>query len=485
MMTFLKISQNVAHLLIGLTLAFTLSTCATNPVTGKKEFMLMSKSQEISMGKESDPSIVAMFGLYEDAKLQNFIDQKGMAMVKLSHRPDLPYDFKIVDSPVINAFAVPGGYVYFTRGIMAHFNNEAEFAGVLGHEIGHIAARHSAKQYSKSVIAQVGLVAGALASETFAQYANLASQGVALLFLKFGRDAERQSDKLGAEYSSKLGYDAQEMAGFFNTLDRMRQQSGQQIPNFLSTHPDPADRNEDVAKYASKWKSKLNLSNPEVGRESYLRMIDGLIYGDDPRQGYVENNKFYHPELKFQFRIPSGWATQNSPQQFQMAEPNGKAVMILSLSPQNNPVDAARAFAQQYELEVVQAQQVNVNGMSAVAQIADQLQDGQRAIRLLTYFISYGGTVYSILGATAYQDFNTYSNTFQATMTDFEPLSDPSKLNRQPTRLNIVEVKQTGTLETALRSYNTQNDKLQELALLNGMNLNDQVRQGMLIKTLE
>ena len=154
--------------------------------------MLMSKDQEIAMGQQSDPEIINFFGLYEDPKLQKFIQEKGQQMAAISHREQLPYEFKIVDSPVVNAFAVPGGYVYFTRGIMAHFNNEAEFAGVLGHEIGHITARHSAKQYSNAMLGQIGLIAGSVLSPTFAQYAELAGQGMQLLFLKFGRDAESQ-----------------------------------------------------------------------------------------------------------------------------------------------------------------------------------------------------------------------------------------------------------------------------------------------------
>jgi predicted Zn-dependent protease len=128
------------HLILGVTLVGFLA-CARNPVTGKREISLMSTEQEIAIGKESHPSVVATMGLYDDKKLTGFINEKGKAMAKISHRPDLPYQFYIVDSPVVNAFAVPGGYVYFTRGIMAHFNNEAEFAGVLGHEIGHITAK--------------------------------------------------------------------------------------------------------------------------------------------------------------------------------------------------------------------------------------------------------------------------------------------------------------------------------------------------------
>src|SRR5690606_31238493 len=151
---------------------FIFNTCAKNPVTGKRDFMLLSESQEIAMGEQSDPEIMAFFGLYDDPELQKFIEAKGQEMAAVSHRKNLKYTFKIVDSPVVNAFAVPGGYVYFTRGIMAHFSNEAEFAGVLGHEIGHITARHSAKQYSNAMLAQIGLVAGMVLSPEFAQFAD-------------------------------------------------------------------------------------------------------------------------------------------------------------------------------------------------------------------------------------------------------------------------------------------------------------------------
>src|SRR5688500_19971184 len=241
------------------------TSCAKNPVTGKRDLMLLSESQEVAMGKQSDPDIIKFFGIYDDKNLQKFIEEKGQQMAAVSHRKNLQYQFKIVDSPVVNAFAVPGGYVYFTRGIMAHFNNEAEFAGVLGHEIGHIPARHSAKQYSDAQLAQIGLIAGSVISPEFAQLADVASTGVQLLFLKFGRDAESQSDKLGVEYSTKIGYDAAEMAGFFQTLDRLSSKAGgEEVPTFLSTHPDPADREEKVAKLAADWRRKTKSTNLEV-----------------------------------------------------------------------------------------------------------------------------------------------------------------------------------------------------------------------------
>src|SRR5687768_10833386 len=181
--------------IFSLILVFFVAACAVNPVSGKKQISFMSEAQEIQLGAESDPQIVAQFGAYQDPELQAFINSKGQQMADISHRPNLKWTFRIVDSPVVNAFAVPGGYVYFTRGIMAHFNNEAEFAGVLGHEIGHITARHSAKQYSNAMLAQIGLVAGMALSPEFGQFADLAQNGIGLLFLKFGRDAERSEER--------------------------------------------------------------------------------------------------------------------------------------------------------------------------------------------------------------------------------------------------------------------------------------------------
>lgn len=470
-------------------LLFVSTACSKNPVTGKRDFMLLSKEQEIAMGKQSDPEIVAYFGLYEDTALQQFIEQKGQKMAAVSHRSDLSYEFKIVDSPVINAFAVPGGYVYFTRGIMAHFNNEAEFAGVLGHEIGHIAARHSAKQYSKAMLAQVGLVAGMVIAPEFQQFADIAQQGVGLLFLKFGRDAERESDRLGVEYSTKIGYDAQEMAEFFLTLDRVAKESGaQSVPTFLSTHPDPQDRLERVTKLAAEWKKKAQVSNLQVNRNAYLKMIDGITYGEDPRQGFVENSTFYHPQLAFQFRIPQGWTFQNTPQQVQMAPKDGKALLVTTLAKGESLQAAAEAVIKNNQLRVVESRQDQVNGLPAVVMIAEPTpQEGQQQgqIRALIYLIGYGGNIYQMMGISTLNDFNAYLPVFNSTVTSFGKLTDPSKLNRKPDRISVKPARAAGTLAQVLAGLQVDQDKMQELAILNGMQLEERVEQGTLIKVIE
>ena len=467
-----------------------LDSCAKNPVTGKNELMLMSKGQEVAMGQQSDPEIVAFFGLYEDQRLQNFINEKGKQMAAVSHRTDLPYEFKIVDSPVVNAFAVPGGFVYFTRGIMAHFNNEAEFAGVLGHEIGHITARHSAKQYSNAMLGQVGLIAGSVISPEFAQMADVAQQGLQLLFLKFGRDAESQSDKLGVEYSTKIGYDAAEMAGFFQTLDRLSS-GGEEVPTFLSTHPDPADRETKVAKLAADWRRKTKAQDLKVNRESYLKMIDGIVYGEDPKQGFVENNVFYHPVMKFQFAVPALWAVQNTPQQVQMVPKDGRALMILRLAQGNSLENAAQTAVQNFQIKVLDSKQQTVNGLPAIIVLGDQVvedqaqQQAQAGARVLMYFIQHGGNIYNLIGASSQNDFNAYMQLFQSSMGTFQELNDPSKLNKQPERIRVKTVPQSGTLSQAFNALRVDPKRMEELSVLNGMTLEDRVESGSLIKVIE
>ncbi len=468
-----------------------LSACHSNPVTGKKQAFVMSEEKEIALGTQYDPQIVASQGLYQDEKLQAFIEEKGQLMAKESHRSHLKYEFKIMDSPVVNAFAVPGGYVYFTRGIMAHFNNEAEFAGVLGHEIGHITARHSVVQQRNASLAQIGLIAGLVVSPEIASMANEASQGVQLLLLKFGRDAESQSDELGVEYSSKIGYDAREMSDFFGTLARLSAQGGgDQIPTFMSTHPDPLNRKERVGQLANEWRGKLNLNDPTVGRESYLNLLEGLVLGEDPRQGFVEANHFYHPELKFFFPIPAGWRHQNSPQQFQVASGDGKALMLLTIAQGATLQEASNKFLTDFKLEAISSKNETLNGLQAITvsfQQSQQQQDGSSAISMKgkSTIIKYGDLMYNLAGVAAPADYNTYQGTFDNTLRKFKKLTDPNKLNRQPNRIHLFRTTVDGTLQQALSSQNIPQDRLEEFAILNGMMLGNSVPKGTLLKGMK
>jgi predicted Zn-dependent protease len=462
----------------------TLTACAINPVTGKKQIVLMSEAQEVAMGQQADPEIVSFFGLYEDPQLQEFITATGNEMAAISHRPKLAYEFKIVDSPVINAFAVPGGFVYFTRGIMAHFNNEAEFAGVLGHEIGHVTARHSVIQQRNQLFGQLGLLAGVLLVPQLGEFTEPLSQGMQLALLKFGRDAERQSDELGVDYSSQIGYDATEMASFFETLERQQEDSGSsEVPPFLSTHPSPEERNTTVEKLAMDWQQKSEMTEFKINRDSYLRKIDGLIVGEDPKQGFVENSTFYHPVLKIQFPIPTSWKHQNTPQQFQMAPIEGDAVMILTLAQGATLEDATNALLEKYSLTLVESKKETINGMPAVTMVAEQKQEATTT-RVLSSLIQFEGNIFNLMGVSDLSKFGSYEPVFLNTIRNFKELRDSEKLNRKPDSIKIKTIPEQMTLQAAFQNFGMPADRFEELALLNGMQLTDQLSKGMLIKVV-
>ncbi|MBI5916847.1 MAG: M48 family metalloprotease, partial [Bacteroidetes bacterium] len=350
----------------------------------------------------------------------------------------------------------------------------------LGHEIGHIAARHSAQQQSQVILAQVGFLAAMIASEDFRKYSDLAETGLALLFLKFSRNHESQSDKLGVEYSTKIGYDAHQMANFFQTIGRLQDQSGGSIPTFLSTHPDPGDRFTRVHDLAKKEQEKTGKTNLDVNRDGYLRMIDGLMYGEDPQVGYVENDVFYHPQMKFQFPTPKGWQTVNSAAQVQIAPKDGKAVILLTLAGEKSLEEAKRAAISADSLKVIDSRNITMNGNNAVELTADLNAE----VRLLMYLIQYNGAIFKFTGLAETPNFSTYQPTFTACFKNFKALTDQSKINVKADKIKIVTVSKDGTLADVLKTNNMPAARLEELAILNGMKLTDKVTKGMLVKTL-
>lgn len=458
------------------------SSCATNPVTGKQQLMLLSKDQEIALGKATDPEILQEYGRYQDTELDAYVTALGKKLGAASHQPDLDYSVKVLDSPVVNAFAVPGGYVYLTRGILAYLNDEAELAGVMAHEVGHIAARHSAQQQSRAQLAQLGLAVGSVLSPTLAQVAELAQIGLGMLFLSFSRDNERQADDLGVLYSSKIGYDAHKMANLFVTLGRLNPESGQDgLPAWFSTHPNPPDRINAIRKAADEWQKANPQAKVVTNREQYLRSIEGVVVGEDPRRGYVEGGVFYHPELRFQFPVPSGWVVNNTASQVQIFTEKQDAVMLLSIAAQSTPAAAADAFVNGARAVVLDSQALRVQGLAA-QRVACDVNTEQGVLRALAYFIQKDQHVYTFLGYTAQAAFDGYSGTFEQSLSGFRNLTDTARINVKPARLALRRTQGQGSLRQVLLGLGVPQDKLEAYAILNGMNLEDAVAANTLVK---
>src|SRR5512133_922515 len=296
--------------LAALAAALALAACARNPVTGERQLSLVSTEQEIALGKESAEQVTQSIGRYPDPGVQAYVEGIGKKLAAASERPQLPWSFTVLDDPTVNAFALPGGPVFITRGILTYLGSEAELASVLGHEIGHITARHSVEQLSKQQLAQLGLGVGMSVSPELAQVGQAAAAGLQLLFLKYGRDAERQADQLGFKYMAQQGYDVREMSKVFVTLERSSAQQGAgRVPEWQSTHPDPGNRAETARERAAKATIP---PGAKVEHDRYVQLVSGMVFGDDPRQGFFKGDTFLHPDLKFQMKFPQGWKAQNA-----------------------------------------------------------------------------------------------------------------------------------------------------------------------------
>ncbi|MDZ7339076.1 MAG: M48 family metalloprotease [candidate division KSB1 bacterium] len=475
------LSMALACTLAGLVLVV---SCAVNPVTGKRDFMLLTEADEIQLGKQTDHEVVATYGVLEKPELQAYVEDLGRRLARVSHRPHLPYSFKVLDSPVINAFAVPGGFIYLTRGILAYLNDEAELAGVMGHEIGHVTARHTAKQYSKAMLAGLGLEIGKGLSTEFRKYAPYVEFGVSMLFLKFSRDDERQADELGVTYSTKAGYDATHMANLFVTLERLQPSSAQGLPDWFSTHPNPPSRIQNIRKLAAQWQKTVAAPQYSVNSEQYLRTIDGIVFGEDPRQGYVADGVFYHPTMRFQFPVPANWHVENAPSQVQMVSPQEDAVMLFMLSQEQTPQEAAEKFVQQTGASVVESTGLQVNGLPA-HRLVTNLVSQQTALSVMSYFIKKDNIVFVFHGYTLQAGFAQYRSVFQGTMSQFRQLTDPARINVKPAVLRVRQAPREASLRELLKGFGVTDDSLPAMAVLNGRTLEEVVPAGTLIKVVE
>ncbi len=467
-------------------LLFCTFSCAVNPVTGRQELMLLSETEEINLGRETDGQVTKEYGVYEDPILTAYLNDLCRRIGRVSHRPSLPYHFKIVDVSVLNAFAVPGGYVYFTRGILASLNSEAEVVGAMGHEIGHITARHSAQQYSRAQLAQVGLLGlGMALPEKFSPLAGAAQIGAGMLFLSFSRDDERQADDLGVEYASRLGYDAGQLANFFETLDRMDpglDRSG--LPGWFLSHPNPEDRVKAVRAKAREWQNQTGQRDLRLNRDEYLRHIDGLVFGDDPRQGYVEEHIFYHPGLRFQFPVPADWKINNTSSNVQMISGEKEAAILFMVTKGTTPYEAARVFLFKNKGRLLRTETMDINGLISERLLSD-VQTRKGMVRVLSYFIQKGKEVFVFHGLTSPGLFQRYEFIFDGTTRHFRELSDPRRVNVKPDRIRIRVAGRSDKLENLLRSFGVQNGRLAEAAVLNGRFLSDSIPANMMLKVVE
>lgn len=443
-----------------------LAHCSTNPATGKRQLALVGEEQEIAMGREAAQQVTQSIGLYQDDELQAYVSRLGKQLAADSERPNLPWSFQVVDDPSVNAFALPGGFIYVTRGLMTHLTSEAELVSVLGHEIGHVTGRHSVEQMSKAQLAQIGLIAGMVLQPELANYGDLAQTGLGLLFLKYGRDDEREADDLGLRYLVNENYDPREMPQVFETLRRVseRETQGGRVPGWLSTHPTPENRIERISSQVASL--NRDFSQATVGRERYLRSVDDVVFGQNPREGYFRGNTFIQPELGFQIQFPQGWQASNQKQAVGAISDREDAVVVLTLSGRSSPQQAAQEFFSQQGVVQGQSLQANVGGLPAVARVFG-VQRGQAGdLQGIAAFVEHDNRVYQILGYTLANNWGGYNDELSSALASFSRVTDRRLLDVEPQRLDIVTLPSAMTLQEFERRYPSTVD-LQTLAIIN------------------
>jgi predicted Zn-dependent protease len=457
------------------------AACAVNPATGRRQISLVPEGSEVEIGRQADREIVASIGLYDDAEAQAYVSALGKKLAASSERPNLPWSFKVVDDPTVNAFALPGGFIYVTRGLMTHLQSEAELVAVLGHEIGHVTARHGADQMTKAQLANIGLGVGAIVTGR-EDIVGMASQGLQLLFLKYGRDDERQADDLGLRYLIRGGYDPQPMVEVLDTLERVSaaQGGGGRLPTWLSTHPAPGDRRSWAqAKIAE---LKHDFSSAQVGRERYLQVVDGMVYGANPRNGYFRGSTFVQPELAFAIDFPSGWKTQNSASAVGAISPNQDAIVRVTISKQSTPAAAAREFASTSGVQAGQPSRRDVHGLAATS-LDFHASTQQGAVAGVATFVQHGGRVYAILAYTPQGRWQTYEAAFMRSVGSFRRATDAQARAVNPMRIELTTPRSSMTVAEFARQTSP-GVKPETVALVNHRNLNDRVAPGTPLKSI-
>lgn len=466
-----------------LALILVLAGCAVNPATGRRELMFVSENQEVQMGLSADPQITASYGLADNPELQEYVSEIGLALAEVSERPQLPWSFKVVDDPIVNAFALPGGFIYVTRGILAHFNTEAELAGVLGHEVGHVTARHGASQMTRQQLQTLGVVGAAVfAPSYFERYGMLGMGALQIMNLSYSRDDESQSDRLGLRYINRLGYDADAMIGVFRMLATAGGGGdGARLPEWQLTHPYPENREADIRGTIAETGANRD---GRIGRNEYLDMIDGIVFGEDPRQGFFEGGRFLHPELAFELTFPSGWQTVNQRSMVAAIAPSEDAVLMLTLVTDGVGADQELRNFLRGEGITAGASGTSSRGGIEVArsEFTATTEDGELAGEVA--FIRYGDLTYQFLGYTAAAEWRTHAGSIASALSSFDAVTDRRVLDVQPMRLSIRTLPEATSLNTYVRS-NPQPVDMEVLARLNRVDPAEVIPSGTRIKLIE
>lgn len=463
-----------------------LSGCAVNPVTGKQDFVLLSEDEEIALGRSMHPQLLEQMPPYADAALQAYVGKVGERLARVSHRSNLIYRFTVLDSNQVNAFATPGGYIYITRGLLAYLNTEAELAAVLGHEIGHVTARHSVRQHSASTA--TGLLAAVIGAASGVQGAgDLANIAGTAVVRGYGREHELESDRLGAEYLAKAGYDPRAMLAVIGVLKdqetyeiQRAKEEGREPRSYhglFSTHPANDTRLQETVLAADRFLEQGG--DRGENREAFLRHLDGLTFGDGEQDGVIRGNRFYHQPMNFTLEFPAGWRVENQPAALVAQLPNDKGIMKVEVRDRNKR-EQPREFMQSLGIkEMRSGQSLTVAGLPGyTALVPGNTPQGEQWIRVAVLY--HGDQVFIFSGFHEGEHPAVLS-----TVRSFRPLTEAEKVLAEAQRIKLIRADANTRYGRLAARSPIQFHAEEQLRLLNGQYPSGQPAAGQSLKIVE
>jgi len=471
-------------------LASVVAGCAINPVTGRPELTTMSSGREAALGREAAQQVEAEMGFVDDAALQAYVERLGQRLAAHSPRQDTRYEFHVVEMAEPNAFALPGGHIYVSRGLLALMNSEDELANVIGHEIGHVAARHAAQRDTRAtgvgILATLGTLAAAVlaggeAAQAVGQLSQVAGAGY---IAAYSRDQERDADEIGQALAAASGYDPAGMSRFLATLEGWTQlePGGARRPSFLDTHPATPERVADTKQRAARLETAA-VAPVAPTRAAFLGELAGLRVGQNVEEGVFDGTTFLHPGLDLELRFPEGWRTRNQRTAVVAGAPEGDALLGLELQgPGADPRSAASAFAQRNGLRPAESAAFRASGGEGFYFLAPVPMQQGEAVGWIG-FVAYEGRVYRVTGLASPQSWRSRVPTFAATAASLGPLSSAGRRSLRDQRLRIVRAGANETLAAlAQRAGNAWS--VQQTAVANGLAPEARLEAGWPVKVV-
>ncbi len=471
---------------VWLLLVAVMAGCAVNPVSGRPELTLISAKQEQGLGDEEAKKVEEGMGFADDSGFAPFLNQLGQRLAEHSPRKNVTFQFHIVDMAEPNAFALPGGYIYVSRGLLALTNTEGELAGVVGHEIGHVAGKHAVQRISKQapLAAVFGLVSGitGLVSSTVGDLiggvGNLAQSAI---FSPYSRSQETEADEVGQQIAAEAGWDPIELSTFLGNLGRevTLHEKEPRKPSFFDSHPATPDRVADTKRHAkSLTRAKRDPISPT--NEAYLARLNGIVVGPRAANGVFHEAAFLHPDLGIFVKFPEKWQYENAPEKIVAVAPKGDAAVVLEVAAKgSDPLDGARALGKAKHIDdlATRAKSITINGLPAARVVVPA--DGKAHIEIT--WIAHGGLIFQLAAVASTEQFKTFQPEFEAVAGSFHPLSGHERARITENRIRLITARKGETIEAlAARTHSAW--KADEVAVVNGLEAATQLREGQVLK---